>query len=56
METRLGALEVRVHGRPVREYHHNGEIWIEGKKVALICLLNRRRDSRLDSVIKGENR
>ena len=32
METRLCALEVRVHGRPVKEYHHHGEIWIEGRK------------------------
>lgn len=32
METALCALEVRVHGRPVRELYHNGEIWIEGRK------------------------
>ena len=32
MEYDRVALEIRVHGRPVREYHHNGEIWIEGRK------------------------
>jgi hypothetical protein len=32
METALCALEVRIHGRPAREYYHNGEIWIEGRK------------------------
>jgi len=32
MEYDRVALEIRVHGRPVREYHHNSEIWIEGRK------------------------
>lgn len=32
MEYGAFALEVRVNGRTVREYQHQGEIWIEGRK------------------------
>lgn len=32
METPLCALEVRVHGRSAREYYHDRQIWIEGRK------------------------
>ena len=32
MESSLFALEVRVHGRRIREYSHEGRIYIEGRK------------------------
>jgi len=32
MEANLCTVEVRVHGRPVREYRHNGQTFIEGRK------------------------
>lgn len=32
MQGRFAELEVRVHGRPVREYQHEGRLFIEGRK------------------------
>jgi hypothetical protein len=32
MESSLFALEVRVHGRRIREYSHQGQIYVEGRK------------------------
>lgn len=48
METARCALEVRVHGRPVREYYHQDQIWIEGRRGSDFTLrLSNRRMGRI---------
>lgn len=32
MEKSIASIEVRVHGRPLREHLHKGEYWMEGRK------------------------
>jgi hypothetical protein len=46
MEGKVVEMEIRVHGKPVREYLHKGTTWIEGRKSTDFTLHFRNRTSR----------
>lgn len=46
MESKHLELEVRVHGKPVREYRHEGKTYIEGRKGSEFTLRIRNRSNR----------
>jgi hypothetical protein len=46
MEGKHLSLEVRVHGKPVREYQHQGKFYIEGRKGSEFTLRVRNRSER----------
>ena len=51
MEYGAFALEVRVHGRAVKEYRHGDEIWIEGRKgTEFVLRLENRSNKRILAV------
>lgn len=46
MEGKFAEVEVRVHGKPVREFHHKGQVWIEGRRGSEFVLRVRNRTER----------